>query len=182
MGVSGPGSNAKRDSRTPEEIPDPPNSVKWVIGQHVRADLIGYSGIHVTGGQFIAQLFPSGHRKGTIEGDRLRSIVIGAPFGIRITLCASEDERRWQDSAWRCIRLVEGTTYFTSDGTPAVRVPDLEWLDGFDQKKSSQLQSYPHADLLAEGKDWTFGRGGVLQNRVRMIRVEHESRPIVAPA
>lgn len=185
MSVSGPGTNTSKKARgtnEPEEPKDPPNAVKFVVGPFVRADLIGYSGVDVTGGQFIAQLYPSGHRRGWIEGDRLRSIVIGAPIGIRVILCASEDEGGWQESAWRCIRLVEGNTYFTTDGTPAVRVPNIEWLDAFDHKKSTAVQSYPHAAKLADGgNNWTFGRGGTLQNRVRMIRIEHQDRPIPAP-
>lgn len=179
MGVSGPGGEATRGSRekeAPAEV-----GVKWVLGPHVRADLLGYSGVDIGGAQFIAQIYASGFRRGTIEGDRLRSLVIGAPYGTRIVLCTTTDELCWEDAPWRCIRLVEGQTYHTqSDGTPAVRVPDLDWLDGFDQKRSNQdaQASYPQVKRVAEGTTWTFGRGGSIQNRVKMIRVEHESRPI----
>ncbi len=178
MGVSGPGSEATRGPRKKPPEDEGPN-VRWAIGPHVRVDLIGYSGVDITGAKFISQIYASGHRKGAMDGERLKSIVIGAQLGTRIILCASKDEACWEDWPWRAIRLLDGTTYRTGDGTPAVRVPDLEWLDKFDAKKANtdSQQSYPHAARLVDGKGWTFGRGGALKMKVRMIRVEHEDRP-----
>jgi hypothetical protein len=161
-------------------LPDPAGAVRWVLGPHVRADLVGYTGTDVTGGQLIAQIYPSGFRDGTIDGTRIQSIAIGAPVGVRVVLCATGDEGEWQAHPWRCIRVMAGQTWFTKEGVPAVRVPDLEWLHPFDQKKSGDGNqvSYPFAATLAEGTGWTFGRPGPLKLQVRMIRVEHEDRPI----
>jgi hypothetical protein len=185
MGVVGSGTlvqPGRRGIGTPKKKKgDVGPNVKWVIGPHVRFDLIAYSGIDITGAQFVSQIFASGHREGTIDGARMQSLVIGAPVGQRLTLCTSMDDYDWEDSPWRCIRLVEGQTYFTQlDGTPAVRIPDLEWLDAFDAKKSNQDSqvSYPFAKTLADGKGWTFGRVGPLKNRIKMIRLEREDHPL----
>jgi hypothetical protein len=166
------------------DVPEPIEEVgvKWVIGPNVRADILGYAGVDITGAQFIAQIYASGFRRGTLEGLRLKSIVIGAPYGTRITLCATTDEVNWEDAPWRTIRILEGQTYHTGEGVPAVRVPDIDWLDGFDQRRTNtkHQQSYPLAKKLVDGTAWTFGTGASLHNRVRMIRVEREDRPISA--
>lgn len=178
MGMSGPGRETRRG-----EVAEPIEEVgvKWVIGPGVRADILGYAGVDITGAQFIAQIYASGFRRGTLEGDRLKSIVIGAPYGTRITLCATTDEVNWEDAPWRTIRLVEGQTYHTGEGVPAVRVPDIDWLDAFDSRRSntSNQQSYPLAKRIVDGTTWTFGSGASLHNRVRMIRVDKDDRPIV---
>lgn len=176
MGMSGPDRTGFR-----ELIERPPEiGVKWVIGPQARADILGYAGVDITGAQFISQIYASGFRRGTLEGDRLKSIVIGAPYGTRIILCTTTDEASWEDAPWRAIRVLEGQTYHTTEGVPAVRVPDIEWLDGFDHRRTGQdgQQSYPLVRRVSEGRTWTFGYGSGLHNRIKMIRVEKESMPI----
>lgn len=174
--MSGPDRTGFRERiERPAEV-----GVKWVIGPQARADILGYAGVDITGAQFIAQIYASGFRRGTLEGDRLKSIVIGAPYGTRIILCTTTDEERWEDAPWRAIRIIEGQTYHTGEGVPAVRVPDLDWLDGFDQKRTGQdgQQSYATVQRVSEGRGWTFGSGTGLHNKIKMIRVEKESMPI----
>ncbi len=178
MGVSGPGGDPKRESRKKAEDVDT-TGLKWVIGPHVRVDIIGYSGTDVTGARFPVSIHASGHRKGVMDGGRLQSLMFGGQLGSRLILCASDDEEKWQLSPWRCIRLLAGNVLVGEGQIQFVRVPDLEWLDKYDQKRANQDTSVspPFAATLADGQGWTFGRPGPLKNAVKMVRVEHEDRP-----
>jgi len=178
MGAIGPGGEPKRESRKKAEEADT-TGMKWVIGPHVRAHIIGYSGTDVTGARFPVEIFASGHRTGVIDGQRLQSLLFGGQLGTRLILCASAEEEQWHLHPWRCTRLLANQVVLSEGGIQMVRVPDLEWLDGFDQKRANQNTSvsYPFAASLAEGQGWSFGRPGPLKNLVKMIRVEHEDRP-----
>lgn len=123
------------------------------------------------------QMFPTGARKGRIDGTQVRSLVVRALPGTRVVLAAS-DKDAWQLASWRCIRMLDGSSLRsdTKNGLPGVRIPDLELLDHHGAKRTDpELQSsYPAADSLEAGQGWTFGRPGNLANRIAMVRVDRE--------
>ncbi len=127
----------------------------------------------------VVQIFPTGSRKGTFRTEELKSVVVLAPLGVRVTFCASTDPLRWTEAAWRCVRQVPGSRFTNAEGNTGVRVPDLDWLDRPDQRKRNEETqvSYPFAASFAAGAGWSFGRGGGLQDRVRAILVEREEEP-----
>lgn len=153
--------------------------VQWRVGPGVRANLITYGARNLTGKRQVVQLFPQGARKGTIDGEALSSLVIRATLGTRVILCASQTDA-WELAAWRCIRVLEGSSLRSEDkhGLPGVRVPDLAWYDRHNAKRTDpEVQSsFPAVETLAEGEGWTFGRLGRLSNRVSMILVDREDR------
>lgn len=151
--------------------------MRWEIGPGVRCDLITYGGLNLSGRRQVMQMFPTGARKGRIDGTDLRSLVIRALPGTRVVLAAS-DKDSWQLASWRCIRMLEGSSLRsdTKNGLPGIRVPDIEMFDHHGAKRTDpELQSsYPAVDSLEAGEGWTFGRPGNLANRVAMIRVDRE--------
>lgn len=153
--------------------------MKWVVAPRVRCDMVGYSGTDLSGARYIVQIFPTGSRKGSLRTDELKSLAIAGHHGTRVILCTSDDDERWEEHPWRCVRLIEGTTFPANNDLPCVRIPDLDWMDTFDRKRAdTEFQtSVPLVNTVAEGlsKGWTFGRGGgSLKNAVRMIRVDRE--------
>lgn len=157
--------------------------MRWEIGPGVRCDLVAYAAPNLTGKRQVMQMFPTGARRGRIDGE-VRSVVIRAFPGTRVVLCAS-DKDAWELAAWRCIRVLEASSLPSRErnGLPGVRVPDLAVLDAFDAKKtdSEVRQGFPQVDRLADGTGWTFGHGDV-SRRVAMIRVEREDLEAEAPA
>jgi hypothetical protein len=153
--------------------------MEWWVGPRVRCDLVGYSGINLNGIRRVVQVFPSGSRKGGLRTGELKSIVVLAPIGVRVILCASADRHKWQEAAWRCVRQLPGYRFTNAEGNTGVRIPDFDWMDPPDQKKRNEdtQVSYPFAARLEDGVGWTFGRGGGLGDRVNAILIEREDEP-----
>lgn len=147
------------------------------IGPGVRCDLITYAGRNLSGRRQVMQFFPTGARKGTIDGTQVRSAVIRALPGTRVVFAAS-DKDTWELVTWRAVRMLDGHSLKSQQrhGLPGVRLPDLELLDRHGAKKTDPdfESTYPSAETLLEGTGWTFGRPGKLANRVKMIRIHRE--------
>ena len=154
----------------------------WHIGPRVRCDMVSYGGINLTGPRLVVRIHPTGARKGTFQTDKLRSIVVLAPVGTRVILATSAEPEGWQDEPWRCIRMVAGSMFTNEQGQSGVRVPDLEWMDPPEAKRTSEgLQmGFPQVASVAEGTGYTFGHGSGIGGNVRAIWVERESDPITS--
>lgn len=151
--------------------------MRFEIGPRVRVDLVAYAAPNFSGQRRVLQCFPTGARKGQLDGTRFRSVVVRALPGTRVVFCAS-DRDTWDIVTWRAVRILEGHSMPSQqrNGLPGVRIPDLDRLDRFDAKRTDPdfESSYPVAETLDDGEGWTFGRPGQLANRVAMIRIERE--------
>lgn len=149
--------------------------IEWTIEPGLRCDIVMYAAPNLTGKRTVMQSFPGGNRKGgKLEPGDLRSMVVRAPFGTRVTLRCTDGEL-WKELPWRAIRMVEGhhVPAQRSGGMPGVRIPDLDKLDAPDAKRTARdLQSsYP---LPGDETAWSFGQPGALKGRVRAITIERE--------
>jgi hypothetical protein len=147
--------------------------MRWVVGPHTKCDLVGYSGANMTGARYVVRIFPTGSQKGTFRTHELKSIVVIAPPGTRVILAAREGDD-WEGGPWRCVRVIAGQMFKNEQGNEGVRVPDLDWEDPPDAKRTSESRSYTFVDRVGDGATWTFGRGGGLKDEVRQIRVSRE--------
>lgn len=153
--------------------------MRWDIAEKVRCDIIAWSGINFSGRRKVARIFPVGGLQGDeFESCDISSLMVVGPIGVRVVLMASSVEEDWESRPWRAICLVEGYTFTTKKGDkPAVRIPDLDWLDDFDARRSDPdfQVTYDQVAHLAEGRGWTYGRTGdtPLRGHVRSIKVDH---------
>jgi hypothetical protein len=151
--------------------------VEWEVEPGTRCDVVTYAASNLTGKRGEIRIFPSGSRKGEVHTENLRSMVIRAPFGTRVVLL-TQGGAQWEETAWRCVRIVEGRAMPSErgGGLPGVRLPDLDWLDAPDSKRTNPdvQATYPLVERFSEGEGWTFGRGGGLKGRVAVIRVERD--------
>jgi hypothetical protein len=152
-------------------------SMKWDIAENCRADIVGYSGINYSGDRYLTRIFPSGRQGTELPAKGFKSMAILAPPGTRVVLMTTLQDD-WEESTWRCIRIIEGETFTASDGRKGVRVPDLDFIskpDAFRQNPEVE-ESYPFAKRLRDGKNlgWTFGRTGAeeLKRGVVGIKVD----------
>ncbi|MFT7521111.1 MAG: hypothetical protein ACI9MC_003262 [Kiritimatiellia bacterium] len=151
----------------------------WEIPVRLRADFLFYKATNLQGKRKSVRLFLKG-RKGQIEPDDVRSMVVRAAHGTRVTLMTHVGPD-WMDYPWRAVRLLEGFTV-PGDKTPlpGVRVPDLDFLHPPSTRRASDdyQESYRIVERPEDGEGWTFGRVGMplIKGRVRKILVEREER------
>jgi len=146
----------------------------WQIEKGIRCDMVCYAAVNLTGKRTQIRIFPGGNHSGDVPAGQLRSMVIRAPYGIRVIL-VGDPGPRWEASPWRCIRLLEDHALRSEGhGMPGVRIPNIALLDKHGAKKTDDFMetSYPLVERFADGVDWTFGRPGDL--RVQLIRVERD--------
>jgi len=146
----------------------------WQIEKGVRCDMVCYGAINLSGKRTQVRVFPGGNHTGDVAAGQLRSMVLRAPYGIRIILI-SDPGPRWEASPWRCIRMLEDHSLRSEGhGMPGVRIPNIDLLDKHGAKRTDDFMetSYPIADRLIDGASWTFGRPGGLQ--VKLIRIERD--------
>ncbi len=147
--------------------------MRWDLAPRLRADLVAFSGINLSGERRVVEVHPVGGRKGDLAPADLRSCVIVAPLGTRVVFATSEDPDRWMEHPWRAVRVLRPTITVTKEGRAAVRLPDLDWLDAHDARRTdSELQSTFDEAASLDATGWTFGRPGDLKGRVRWIRVD----------
>ena len=69
--------------------------MRWDIGEKVRAHIVGFSGVNFSGERWEVDIWPHGGRQGDeIDGRRVKSIGIIAPYGTRMILMAARPRRR----------------------------------------------------------------------------------------
>lgn len=146
----------------------------WQIEKGIRCDIVCYAAPNLNGKRSQIRIFPGGNRQGDVPAESFHSMVIRAPYGIRLVLI-SDPGPAWEASPWRCIRLLEDHSLRSEgSGMPGVRIPDIRLLDKHGAKKTDTFMesTYVRVERLADGVDWTFGRTGQLA--VRLIRVERD--------
>ena len=153
--------------------------MKWEIAPKQRVDLVCYGGLNMSGERRVVDVHVVNGRQGPdIPTAELKSLSFIAPVGTRLILKTSESED-WEAHPWRCIRIVKGSFTRTSNGDPIVRVPDLDYLDKPDARRTDSecQESFPLVQRLSEGTGWTFGREGEIKGRVKVICIEKEPAP-----
>ena len=153
--------------------------MKWIIGDKVRAHIVGFTGVNFSGERWEVDIWPLGGRKEgqDIDGTRLKSIGIIAPLRTRMILMTANGTDGWEDRPWRCVQVLDGSTFTARDGKRVgVQIPDLDRMDkpGSLYLDPDIHQGYPQVERLEDGTGWTFGRTGHLdlKTHIRCIRVE----------
>ena len=149
--------------------------MRWELAPRLRFDLVAFSGLNLSGERRIVEVHALGGRQGDLRPEDLKSCAIIGPIGLRVVFATSEDPDTWMQRPWRCVKLRAGSTFQTKEGRPCVRVPDLDWLDAFDARRTDpELQcSFDEATGL-DTPGWTFGVSGntPIKANVRFIRVD----------
>lgn len=154
--------------------------MEWKIAPRVRLDLAGFDGLNCAGERHVAELHPVGGRQGQIPSS-IKSLAIAGPVGTRVILMTAGPEFPLDQQSWRCIRIMAGKFFRNKEGVPAIRIPDLDWLDAPDARRGDpDVQSgFDQVKTLEEGQDWSFGNSGPtpLKGNVRFIQVDKGSWP-----
>ena len=148
--------------------------MKWDLAPKLRADLVCYAGLNLSGERRVVDIHVVSGRQGAdVPTAELRSLAFIAPLGTRLILKTTEDDD-WESQPWRCIRIMKGFSFKTQEGNYGVRIPDLEYLDKPDARRNDPdwQESYPIVEKLSEGTGWTFGREGDLKGKVRKITID----------
>ena len=151
--------------------------MRWDIEEGVLAEVRLFTGLNFSGERFHVNIMRGRIQGGPheIDGERIKSMGVIAPFGTRVVLMAAASPTGWQALAWRAIDVIEGHTFESQSGRPAIQVPDIDVMDDPSAVRTDPdfQAGYPHAeDLNADG--WTYGRstGLPLKGGLRAIRVE----------
>lgn len=148
--------------------------MQWDIAPKQRVDIVAFAGLNLAGERSVVEIHPVGGRQGDVASDYLKSLVVIGPVGTRVVLMTSADPDNWKNHPWRCVEVKAGKLFTTKEGKTGVRVPDLDWLDAPDARRTdSELESsFEEASDLGGSKEWTYGRPGSIKGRVKAIRVE----------
>ena len=153
--------------------------IKLQIGRQSRCDIVTYSGTSSSGKKHVLRVFPTGSTKGKLFQKETSSLVIRAPYGMRVIFCSSKADN-WEDFPYRCFTMIEGKVIppipEEPGSLPGIRVPDLDAMHSPFTKvnKESMLTSYPLVQEFSEGKGWSFGTigGQKLKKNIQMIIFE----------
>jgi hypothetical protein len=152
-------------------------NVQWDIAKGVRCDIAAFSGMNLSGKRTLVQIFAyGGLQGGGLNASNLASAAIVAPIGTRVIFSTSRDGSDYAGHAWRCVDLIEGSTYETSEGRTAVRIPDLDVLTAYDARRVDPdfLVGYSRVDSPEDSTQWSVGghTRAPLKGAVRHIRIE----------
>lgn len=155
---------------------------RWVIGDKVRGEVLFFTGLNFSGQRSVVRLLPGGRWQGDeVDGMRVKSFGIIAPHGMRVTLATAASDLDWEALTWRSVTVLEEHCFTSQQGKPAVQVPDLDFMDAFDARRTDDgyRMGYPQVTSLADGEGWTFGHrsGSDLKCNVRTIRVDNIFAP-----
>lgn len=154
------------------------------LGEFVRCDILGWSGLDFGGKRRVLRVFPTGNVQGKLESDELRSMVIRAYHGTRVILC-TRSSGEIEAAPWRCVRMMPGHSIPSEEpqGMPGVRLPHFDWLDKPSAMRTNQTlqSSFPLVERFDDGEGWTFGAKGIptLEGHVRRIIIEKDDGPRV---
>lgn len=148
--------------------------MEWTIAPKLRADLVCFAGVNLSGERRIIDVHPVGGRQGRDLGpEDLKSLVVLGPVGTRVVVKTWVGDG-WEEHPWRAFVVTAKHHYRTKEGETGVRVPDLDWLDAPDARRTDpdMQESFAFAETLAAGQatgNWTFGRPGTLKSRIKSI-------------
>lgn len=160
------------------------------LGKYTRCDIVAYKATNLAGKKTILRVFPTGSIQGKIVTEDLKSMIIRAPYGMRIILCTTNQDD-WEDHPYRCITMEDGFVIPPTEpgSLPGVRIPDLDFLEEPSTKKMSETlqRTYPIIENFDEGTGWSFGAIGStkLKSNIKMIifeRVEVGEAPPLSDA
>jgi hypothetical protein len=149
--------------------------MKWDVAPKLRLDLVAFAGINLSGERRVVEFHAMGGRQGDVQTEDLKSCAIIGPVGLRLLFMTSDDPQDWAKSSWRCVKLLAGSTFDTKEGRPCVRVPDLDWLDAFDARRTDpDLQCSFEEAAGVDAPGWTFGHAGrlPLKGQIRAIKID----------
>ncbi len=152
--------------------------MRWDIEEGVLAEVRLFTGLNFSGERLHVPIMRGRIQGGPyeIDGARIKSMGVIAPYGTRVVLVSAASPAGWQALAWRAIDVVEGHTFESLSGRPAIQVPDIDVMDAPDAVRTDPdfRSSYPHADDLGLGSGWTYGRTTVLplKGSLRAIKVQ----------
>ena len=160
--------------------------IQFHVEEFTRCDLVGYSGINMSGKKTAVRVFPGRSIRGVFRSTELRSLVIRASFGTQVIL-ATRQGSDWEIGSWRCVNVIDGfhVPSARASGFPGVRLPDLDLFNNPDAKRiDADLQStFPKVQSLAEGEGWTYGnidedklKGNVAQIIIRKAGVAQKKK------
>jgi len=157
--------------------PDEEARLRWVIDERALGEVLFFTGLNFSGQRAIVRFFPGGRRQGDdVDGARVKSFGIIAQPGLRVTLATASSDEDWEDLTWRAVTIVEGSTFTSQSGKPAVQIPDLDVMDAPDARRTDlEFQvGYPQVKRLVDGRGWTYGHRGTsdLKGNLRTIRVD----------
>lgn len=150
--------------------------MRWEVNTKIPFDIVAFAGLNLSGERRVIEFHTVGGRKGDLAPEDIKSFAIVGPVGLRVVLMTNDDPEAWVKSTWRCVKVTKAESFLTKEGRPCVRVPDLDFLDAFDARRTDpDLQcSFEEATGLdAEG--WTFGHAGrvPLKGNVKAIKIDY---------
>lgn len=149
----------------------------WIIGRGVSAELHFFTGLSFSGARTSVKVFHDCRKQGDpVDAERVKSFGIITQHGTRVVLTTTAAET-WEAMPWRAVVVQAGTTFTSKAGHPAVQIPDLDSVDAFDANRTNTevFVGYPHAESLALGTGWTFGRTNPafpIKGHLRTIRLD----------
>ena len=132
----------------------------WTIAKGVLAELHMFSGLNLAGTREVVRIFHDQRKQGPqIDGTRVKSIALSAPYGTRVILCTAT-EALWEEQPWRALCFVEGEKFKMREGMPVIQVPDLDAMDDFKAARHDPEMwvGYPTVARPDDGKGWTYGK------------------------
>lgn len=151
--------------------------MNWTVAPRMRMDLVCFAGLNLSGERRIIDVHAVGGRQGgDVAPEDLKSMVVLGAVGTRVLLKTSIGDD-WEQHPWRMVIVTAKHHYKTKEGEVGVRVPDLDWFDKPDARRTDpeMQESFPHADTLEAGiasGEWTFGRSGPLKSKVKAIVID----------
>lgn len=149
--------------------------MEWKIAPRSRVDIAAFEGLNCAGERHVVEIHPVGGRQGNMPGTT-KSLAIAGPVGTRVVLMTAGPDTPLNQQTWRAVRILPGKHFKNKEGSPAVRVPDLDFMDAPDARRSDpDLQAGYELVTSMEGqKDWTYGgsNGTPLKGNVRYVLVD----------
>ena len=147
------------------------------LGKYTRCDIVAYKAINLAGKRTTLRIFPTGSIQGKLFTEDLKSMIIRAPYGMRVILCTTNQDD-WEDHPYRCITIEKGVVIPPTEpgSLRGVRIPDLDFLSPPSTKRESESlqRTYPIIEHFADGEGWSFGTigGTKLKANIKMIIFE----------
>lgn len=148
--------------------------MNWELAPKLRVDVVAFAGLNLSGERRVIEIHPVGGRQGNVETPDLKSVALIGPVGTRFLFMTSDDPENWRKHPWRCVQILEGHHFLTKEGRPCVRIPDIDFLDAPDARRTDvELQTwFEFAEDVGKSKEWTYGRPGDLKCHVKAIKID----------